>query len=145
MTLRCKHGDLAVIVGEYPGCEANIGRIVQVRGPAVVTEQSDGLLSWIIKPVSRAKMVNLYIPDILIKEHVTWKKEIRMPDCWLIPIRPPEDDVDTVEIENLQLPQPALLLALQLRIKQMACKSTKLPTHFFLYPLNPDDRQPQIE
>jgi hypothetical protein len=32
MKLRCKHGDLAVIVGEYPGCEANIGRIVQVRG-----------------------------------------------------------------------------------------------------------------
>lgn len=106
MTLRCKHGDLAVIVGEYPGCEANIGRIVQVRGPAVVTDQSDGLLSWIIKPVSRAKMVNLYIPDILIKEHVTWQKCIRMPDCWLIPIRPPEDEVDTVAIESLNIQQP---------------------------------------
>lgn len=39
MTLRCKHGDLAVIVGEYPGCEANIGRIVQVRGPSHLSEQ----------------------------------------------------------------------------------------------------------
>ena len=106
MTLRCKHGDLAVIVGEYQGCEANIGRIVQVRGPAVVTEQSGGLLSWIIKPVSRAKMVNLYIPDLLISEYVTWKKGIRMPDCWLIPIRPPEDDVDTVGTEGLNTHQP---------------------------------------
>ena len=111
MTLRCKHGDLAVIVGEYPGCESNIGRIVQVRGPAVVTEQSDGLLSWIIKPVSRAKMINLYIPDILVSEHVTWQKEIRHPDCWLIPIRPPEDDVDTVAIESLNHQQPDTLNA----------------------------------
>ena len=111
MTLRCKHGDLAVIVGEYPGCEANIGRIVQVRGPAVVTEQSGGLLSWIIKPVSRAKMVNLYIPDLLISEYVTWKKGIRMPDCWLIPIRPPVDDVDTVAIESLNIQEPETLNA----------------------------------
>jgi hypothetical protein len=111
MTLRCKHGDLAVIVGEYPGCESNIGRIVQVRGPAVITEQSSGQLSWIIKPVSRAKMINLYIPDILVSEHVTWQKEIRHPDCWLIPIRPPADDVDTVAIESLNLQQPDTLNA----------------------------------
>ena len=39
MALRCKHGDLAVIVGEYPGCEANIGRIVRVSGPAHLSEQ----------------------------------------------------------------------------------------------------------
>jgi hypothetical protein len=46
MTLRCKHGDLAVIVGEYPGCEANIGRIVQVRGPAHLSEQCGELFLW---------------------------------------------------------------------------------------------------
>jgi len=65
MTLRCKHGDLAVIVGEYPGCEANIGRIVQVRGPAHLSEQSGELLCWVIRPITRKKMINLYIPDIL--------------------------------------------------------------------------------
>jgi hypothetical protein len=113
MKLRCKHGDLAVIVGEYSGCEANIGRIVQVRGPAVVTEQSGGLLSWIIKPVSRTKMVNLYIPDILIKEYVTWTKCIRMPDCWLIPIRPPADDIGTSLFESLEINQSDPLYVLQ--------------------------------
>ena len=97
MTLRCKLGDLAVIVGEYPGCEDNIGRIVKVRGPAEVTEQSCGLLSWVIRPISRAKMINLYIPGTLISEHVTWQKGIRMPDCWLIPIRPPEEETPTGE------------------------------------------------
>jgi hypothetical protein len=109
MTLRCKDGDLAVIVGEYPGCEDNIGRIVMVRGPAEVTEQSCGLLSWVIRPISRAKMVNLYIPGILISEHVTWQKGIRMPDCWLIPIRPPEDDADTMTIERLEIKRPLTL------------------------------------
>lgn len=64
-------------------------------------------MCWVILPISRKKMVNLYDPDTLISERVTWKMNIKLPDCWLIPIRPPEDDVDTVEIENLQLPQPA--------------------------------------
>jgi hypothetical protein len=107
MTLRCKDGDLAVIVGELPGCEANIGRIVQVRGPVQWSEQCGNLLCWVIRPISRKKMVNLYYPDKLVTERVTWKMNIKLPDCWLIPIRPPEDDIDTVEIENLQLPQPA--------------------------------------
>jgi hypothetical protein len=48
MTLRCKDGDLAVIVGELPGCEANIGRIVQVRGPAQWSEQCGNLMCWVI-------------------------------------------------------------------------------------------------
>ncbi len=33
MGLKCKDGDMAVIVGDVPGCEGNVGRIVQVRGP----------------------------------------------------------------------------------------------------------------
>lgn len=107
MALRCKHGDLAVIVGEYPGCEANIGRIVQVRGPAHLSEQCGELLCWVIRPISRKKMINLYIPDILISERVTWKSDIKLPDCWLLPIRPPEDEIDTVEIESLDLKRRA--------------------------------------
>ena len=107
MTLRCKHGDLAVIVGEYPGCEANIGRIVQVRGPAHLSEQCGELLCWVIRPISRKKMINLYIPDILISERVTWKSDIKLPDCWLLPIRPPEGEQDAVEIESLDFKQHA--------------------------------------
>jgi hypothetical protein len=48
-------------------------------------------------------MINLYIPDILISERVTWKSDIKLPDCWLLPIRPPEDEKDTVEIKSLDL------------------------------------------
>ena len=67
MTLRCKEGDLAVIVGEYPGCEANIGRIVQVRGPAQLTEQSRDLMSWIIRPISRKKWLTSIFQTSLLQ------------------------------------------------------------------------------
>ena len=111
MTLRCKDGDLAIIVGELPGCEANIGRIVQVRGPAHISEQCGDLLCWVIKPIDRKKMLILYIPDILVSDHVTWSMDIKLPDCWLIPIRPPEEDKDIVVIESLPLKQQMPLTA----------------------------------
>ena len=111
MTLRCKDGDLAVIVGELPGCEANIGRIVQVRGPARISEQCGDLLCWVIKPIDRKKMLILYIPDILVSDYVTWRMDIKLPDCWLIPIRPPEEDKDTVVNKSLPLKQKMPLTA----------------------------------
>jgi len=109
MVLRCRDGDLAVIVGEFPGCEINIGRIVKVRGPAHFSEQCGEQLCWVIRPISRKKMVNLYIPDILISERVNWKSNIKHPDCWLIPIRPPKEDEDICQIESSPLKQPATL------------------------------------
>ena len=33
-TMRCKHGDLAIIVKDFEGCEGNLGLIVKVVGPA---------------------------------------------------------------------------------------------------------------
>jgi len=47
----------------------------------------------------------LIIPDILVSDDVTWKMDIKLPDCWLIPIRPPEEDKDTVVNENLPIEQ----------------------------------------
>ena len=105
MGLRCRDGDLAIIVGELPGCETNIGRIVQVRGPAQVNAQCGGLICWVIRPITRKKMINSYEPNELITERVTWKLNIKHPDCWLIPIRPPEDDQGTVEAEHLPIEQ----------------------------------------
>ena len=109
MTLRCKDGDLAVIVGELPGCEANIGRIVQVRGPAHISEQCGDLLCWVIKPIDRKKMLILYIPGILVSDYVTWRMHITLPDCWLIPICPPVNVKDTMEKEGLERHKPAPL------------------------------------
>ena len=52
MNLRCKDGDLAVVVGDFPGCEGNIGRLVQVKGP-VRTPRQYPLPCWRIKPINR--------------------------------------------------------------------------------------------
>ena len=104
MALRCRDGDLAVIVGEYPGCEVNIGRIVQVRGPAHYSEHCGDQICC-------KKMVNLYVPDTLISERVSWKSNIKHPDCWLLPIRPPKEDDDISQIESFLINQPETLIA----------------------------------
>ncbi len=88
MGLPCKEVDFDMIVGELPGCEVNIGRIVQVRRSAKFNAQCGGLICLIIRPVNRKKMINLYDPNMLINESVTWKFNIKLPNCWLLPIRP---------------------------------------------------------
>ncbi len=102
MELRCKDGDLAVIVGEMPGCESNIGRIVEVRGPAMLNHQC-GLICWRIRTVTRKKLINLYPSGELIAENVTWKSRTEHPDCWLIPIRPPAGDSNKSEPTALEI------------------------------------------
>ena len=102
MALRCKDGDLAVIVGEMPGCESNIGRIVQVRGPAKLNHQC-GLICWRIRTVTRKKLIILYPSGNLIAERVTWKSRTQHPDCWLIPIRPPAEDLNTSEPHTIEI------------------------------------------
>ena len=94
MNLRCKDGDMAVIVGDVPGCEGNIGCIVQVRGPTI---RLSGYISWLIKPLENRKIQIREFNGLIVSEKVFWKSKIRHPDCFLLPIRPPEDDqaIDT--------------------------------------------------
>ena len=46
--LRCKDGDLAVVINDTIDCRQNIGHIVQIRGPVRMLKQS-GMLGWLIK------------------------------------------------------------------------------------------------
>ena len=96
MGLRCKDGDMAVIVGDVPGCEGNIGRIVQVRGP---TTHLAGYICWRIKPLDNRKLLIREFNGIIVSEKVFWNSRIRHPDCFLLPIRPPEDG-KTIETSN---------------------------------------------
>ena len=36
-TARCRPGDLALVIGEEPGYEENLGRLVKVSGPPAMT------------------------------------------------------------------------------------------------------------
>jgi len=87
MKLRCREGDLALIIREEPGCEGNIGRIVTVRGPLNITP--DRGPSWLIKPVQAEPWAvrNYRLQDIWIGI-VTHNDLIEHPDEWLLPIRP---------------------------------------------------------
>jgi hypothetical protein len=96
MGLRCKDGDMAVIVGDVPGCEGNIGCIVQVRGPTI---KLSGYICWRIKPLDNRKILICEFKGVIVSEKVFWNSRIGHPDCFLLPIRPPEDG-KTIEISN---------------------------------------------
>lgn len=98
MNLRCKDGDMAVIVGDVPGCEGNIGCIVQVRGPTI---SLSGYICWLIKPLDNRKILIREFNGLIVSEKVFWKSKIRHPDCFLLPIRPPE--VDQANDTNTEL------------------------------------------
>lgn len=103
MGLRCKDGDMAVIVGDVPGCEGNIGCIVQVRGPTV---QLCGYICWRIKPLDKRKILIREHNGKIVSEKVFWNSRIQHPDCFLVPIRPPEDG-KTIETSNdLKIERP---------------------------------------
>ena len=93
MNLRCKDGDLAVVVGDFPGCEGNIGRLVQVKGP-VRTPRQYPLPCWRIKPINRRGWLIAENDWAVTKEVVIWRSGIIHPDCWLLPIRPTDDGQD---------------------------------------------------
>ena len=97
MNLRCKDGDLAVIVGDFPRCEANIGRIVEVRGPMEIPSQYP-LPCWKIKPIDDREWLILEDDWSLTREAVTRRSGIIHPDCWLLPIQPPEEKVSDQDV-----------------------------------------------
>jgi hypothetical protein len=87
MQLRCKDGDLAIVVREFPGCEDNIGRIVRVRCPIKINDRCS-LPCWLVKPISKNRYSILEFDDSISHETVRWKDRIEHPDCGLLPIRP---------------------------------------------------------
>ena len=99
MSLRCKAGDLALVVYDEPGCESNIGRAVEVRGP-VSTNPRLNLPRWLIRPAGSSRywrVVRGFEPART--ERVSWKSRIEHPDAWLVPIPPsaePESEESAV-------------------------------------------------
>jgi hypothetical protein len=56
--LRCKEGDLAVVICDEPGCKINVGRMVTVSGPVKVHERvrSRRLANFVAaKPTSKLR------------------------------------------------------------------------------------------
>ena len=84
MNTKCKVGDLALIIRYELGCEANIGRLVNIikfNG----TRLDKGQI-WEIYPVDGASM--MFIERDRITLVCGDAKDIEHPDAWLMPIRP---------------------------------------------------------
>ena len=100
MEMRCKEGDLALVIHDEPGCESNIGRVVEVRGPLNVNERLE-LPCWLIRPVkpelwSVAQFDGIHVIDKL----VGWESQVEHPDAWMLPLRPPKEETCDSEVEH---------------------------------------------
>jgi hypothetical protein len=96
---RCKPGDLAIITYDVPSCTANIGRVVQVSGPAAI--DFNGRLTWLIQPVTlEPYMINDW--DGEFARFMDYQEStIEHPDTWMTPIRPDDLDEDTDQQEDV--------------------------------------------
>ena len=90
MQLRCKEGDVALVVKEERGCEANLGRLVSVRGP-VVSYAGLGA-TWLISPLTGAGWTYLTASGQVRRRCIS-RKEVEHPDAWMVPLREQPDDL----------------------------------------------------
>ena len=85
MKTRCRPGDLAIITRDEPGYQENIGRIVEVHGPA--RQDSDTGTAWLIVPVTRQPYAVMTKHGKLYDVEIKVSDEIEHPDAWMMPIR----------------------------------------------------------
>jgi hypothetical protein len=110
MGLNCKNGDIAIVVRDNPGCEANLGRLVEVRGPRT-SSGYPGMVCWQIRQISAE--VSWVIDESngsFTSEILTWRSGVSHPDAWLKPIRPDDTDEDAASEAH----DPSALKSLEL-------------------------------
>ena len=97
--LRCKDGDLAVVINDTIDCRQNLGHIVQIRGPVRTLKQS-GMLGWLIKPLHKRVWGVRELDGRHVKERVFWSSGVFHEDAWLMPIRPQSTDEVLREVQQ---------------------------------------------
>lgn len=97
MRLKCKAGDLAFILNDEIGCEANIGRIVKVVGDLDVDEF--GLPEWLIKPLHAETWLVKTKRGVQL-DMTPFKLRIGHPDTWLMPLRYDTETEVEVSVED---------------------------------------------
>ena len=85
--IRCKPGDLALVIYDTPDCVKNVGRLVRIRGPLKLNLELL-LECWLIQPLSPAPY---YVSELTRTRRMVVKPthSIEHPDRWLLPLRPP--------------------------------------------------------
>jgi hypothetical protein len=112
LNLRCREGDLALIIREEPGCEVNVGRVVRVGWPYRFDRVRGP--SWLIEPVVTGPWS--YVSPgggYVITRPITFADRIEHPDAWLLPLRPRNDYLADLVMRELlrdamlEAPDPA--------------------------------------
>jgi hypothetical protein len=97
--LKCKHGDLALVLYDTPGCEQNIGKVVIVRGPARIVIKTQ-MMGWRIKPLFPAPWGVVLHNGAIKSVVVDWFSCVFHEDAWLMPLRPLPPDAVWQEIQR---------------------------------------------
>lgn len=91
--IRCRPGDLALVIHDEPECASNIGRFVEVDGPLTLNRDLN-LLCWLVRPVVRAPYAVIDRQGCAM-QLVDWESLVEHPDAWLLPVR--RDDALSLE------------------------------------------------
>jgi len=83
MHLNCQAGELAIVIGEEPGCEPNIGRCVRVQH--TLRETPWGLM-WHVVPEGDPHSVCVH-DDGTTKVHNALESRVFIPDAFLLPVQ----------------------------------------------------------
>jgi hypothetical protein len=86
MELRCKPGDLAIIVKEEAGCEANIGRLVRVLERAQPYTDSDPLDQWWIAAANPSQPLLFLVRFQPGRQIEADCDPVKHSDSWLRPL-----------------------------------------------------------
>ena len=86
--MRCKEGDLAVIVKEFSGCEKNLGVVVKLIGPVQFVAAIEHPM-WPVVPLSGAKLLAINNDGSGPPEAMDTSKcgHVLHPDQWLMPLK----------------------------------------------------------
>jgi len=111
--LRCRDGDIAIIIKDTAICSSNVGRLVRVRGPASILIKSQ-MPGWRIKPLYRRRLSIEDLDGTFTRELVNWGSCIFHEDDWLLPIRP---EIPTVGLKESMARTASHLASLPQRAK----------------------------
>ena len=98
-TLRCKDGDIALVIHDSKGCEQNVGKVVLVRGPARLIPRS-GMQGWRIKSLHPSLWA---LEDQLFgvkMELLHWGSDVFHEDDWLLPLKPEDSEVSWWQVQQ---------------------------------------------
>jgi hypothetical protein len=99
--LRCRLGDLALVVGDEPECLANIGQVVRVID--VYREfPAEWGFHWLVQPLSSLPSPVL-IEDVRTRDkYVVYDNDPRAYlDCWLKPLRDMDETAELTKVAKL--------------------------------------------